>query len=165
MSQPYTDVVLRVAHATFYEMKEKKKDAKGVELDTDLDAEDLKRIADRFKKSVEKELKKPFPEDVQEQLWGAIGAVFGSWESPRANTYRKLHNIPADWGTAVTVQAMVFGNRGETSATGVAFTRDPATGEKLLYGEFLINAQGEDVVAGIRTPQPISKIVRERQGG
>ena len=107
----------------------------------------------------------PFPEDVQEQLWGAIGAVFGSWHSPRANTYRKLNNIPEDWGTAVTVQAMVFGNRGETSATGVAFTRDPATGEKLLYGEFLINAQGEDVVAGIRTPQPISKIVRERQGG
>ena len=98
-------------------------------------------------------------------LWGAIGAVFGSWHSPRANTYRKLNNIPEDWGTAVTVQAMVFGNRGETSATGVAFTRDPATGEKLLYGEFLINAQGEDVVAGIRTPQPISKVVRERQGG
>ena len=163
--QMYSDVVLGVEHSTFEEILDEEKDAKGVELDTDLDAEDLKRIADRFKKSVEKELKKPFPEDVQEQLWGAIGAVFGSWESPRANTYRKLHNIPADWGTAVTVQAMVFGNRGETSATGVAFTRDPATGEKLLYGEFLINAQGEDVVAGIRTPQPISKIVRERQGG
>ncbi|MBN9545077.1 MAG: pyruvate, phosphate dikinase [Alphaproteobacteria bacterium] len=163
--QMYSDVVLGVEHATFEEILDEEKDAKGVELDTDLDADDLKRIADRFKKSVERELKKPFPEDVQEQLWGAIGAVFGSWESPRANTYRKLHNIPADWGTAVTVQAMVFGNRGETSATGVAFTRDPATGEKLLYGEFLINAQGEDVVAGIRTPQPISKIVRERQGG
>ena len=118
-----------------------------------------------FKKRVEKELGKPFPEDVQEQLWGAIGAVFGSWQSPRAKTYRKLNNIPEDWGTAVTVQAMVFGNRGQTSATGVAFTRDPATGEKLLYGEYLINAQGEDVVAGIRTPQPISKVVRERQGG
>ena len=163
--QMYSDVVLGVEHSTFEEILDEEKDAKGVELDTDLDADDLKRIADRFKKSVEKELKKPFPEDVQEQLWGAIGAVFGSWESPRANTYRKLHNIPANWGTAVTVQAMVFGNRGETSATGVAFTRDPATGEKLLYGEFLINAQGEDVVAGIRTPQPISKIVRERQGG
>jgi len=163
--QMYSDVVLGVEHSTFEEILDEEKDAKGVELDTDLDADDLKRIADRFKKSVEKELKKPFPEDVQEQLWGAIGAVFGSWESPRANTYRKLHNIPANWGTAVTVQAMVFGNRGETSATGVAFTRDPATGEKLLYGEFLINAQGEDVVAGIRTPQPISKVVRERQGG
>src|SRR6185312_5224382 len=108
---------------------------------------------------------KPFPQDPEQQLWGAIGAVFGSWESPRANTYRRLHDIPANWGTAVTVQAMVFGNRGTTSATGVAFTRDPATGEHILYGEFLINAQGEDVVAGIRTPQPISKIVRERQGG
>jgi pyruvate,orthophosphate dikinase len=163
--QMYSDVVLGVEHSAFEEILDEEKDAKGIELDTDLDADDLKRIASRFKQRVEKELKKPFPEDVQEQLWGAIGAVFGSWESPRANTYRKLHNIPADWGTAVTVQAMVFGNRGDTSATGVAFTRDPATGEKLLYGEFLVNAQGEDVVAGIRTPQPISKIVRERQGG
>jgi len=163
--QMYSDVVLGVEHSLFEEILDDVKDAKGVDLDTDLDADDLKRIAGQFKKRVEKELGKPFPEDVQEQLWGAIGAVFGSWESPRANTYRKLHSIPSDWGTAVTVQAMVFGNRGETSATGVAFTRDPATGEKLLYGEFLINAQGEDVVAGIRTPQPISKVVRERQGG
>jgi len=163
--QMYSDVVLGVEHSLFEEILDDEKDTKGVELDTDLDAEDLKRIASQFKKRVEKELGKPFPEDVQEQLWGAIGAVFGSWESPRANTYRKLHSIPSDWGTAVTVQAMVFGNRGETSATGVAFTRDPATGEKLLYGEFLINAQGEDVVAGIRTPQPISQLVRERQGG
>jgi len=163
--QMYSDVVLGAEHSMFEEILDEEKDAKGVELDTDLDADDLKRIAGRFKKSVEKELNRPFPEDVQEQLWGAIGAVFGSWHSPRANTYRKLHNIPENWGTAVTVQAMVFGNRGETSATGVAFTRDPATGEKLLYGEFLINAQGEDVVAGIRTPQPISKVVRERQGG
>jgi pyruvate,orthophosphate dikinase len=163
--QMYSDVVLGVEHALFEEILEAEKDAKGVELDTDLDADDLKRIAGLYKQRVERELGKPFPEDVQEQLWGAIGAVFGSWHSPRANTYRRLHHIPEDWGTAVTVQAMVFGNRGETSATGVAFTRDPATGEKLLYGEFLINAQGEDVVAGIRTPQPISKIVRERQGG
>ena len=163
--QMYSDVVLGVEHALFEEILDQEKDAKGVELDTDLDAEDLKRVAAQFKAKVEKELGKPFPENVEEQLWGAIGAVFGSWHSPRANTYRKLHNIPEDWGTAVTVQAMVFGNRGETSATGVAFTRDPATGEKLLYGEFLINAQGEDVVAGIRTPQPISKLVRERQGG
>src|SRR5579872_328989 len=163
--QMYSDVVLGVEHALFEEILDAEKDAKGIELDTDLSADDLKRIAGLFKAQVEKELGKPFPEDVQEQLWGAIGAVFGSWESPRAITYRKLHNIPSDWGTAVTVQAMVFGNRGQTSATGVAFTRDPATGEKLLYGEFLINAQGEDVVAGIRTPQPISRIVRERQGG
>ena len=163
--QMYSDVVLGVDHALFEEILDEEKDSKGVELDTDLDATDLKRIAGLYKARVEKELGKPFPEDVQEQLWGAIGAVFGSWRSPRANTYRKLNNIPEDWGTAVTVQAMVFGNRGESSATGVAFTRDPATGEKLLYGEFLINAQGEDVVAGIRTPQPISKMVRERQGG
>ncbi|HKD48863.1 MAG TPA: pyruvate, phosphate dikinase [Rhizomicrobium sp.] len=163
--QMYSDVVLGLEHAPFEEILDDEKAAKGVELDTDLDADDLKRIAELYRKRVEKELGRPFPEDVQEQLWGAIGAVFGSWQSPRAKTYRKLHNIPENWGTAVTVQAMVFGNRGQTSATGVAFTRDPATGEKLLYGEFLINAQGEDVVAGIRTPQPISKIVRERQGG
>src|ERR1700709_780871 len=163
--QMYSDVVLGVDHSAFEEILDEEKDSKGVELDTDLDAEDLKRIAALYKKGVKKELGKPFPEDVQEQLWGAIGAVFGSWRSPRANTYRKLNNIPEEWGTAVRVQAMVFGNPGETSATGVAFTRDPATGEKLLYGEFLINAQGEDVVAGIRTPQPISKVVRERQGG
>jgi pyruvate,orthophosphate dikinase len=163
--QMYSDVVLGVDHSVFEEILDEEKDSKGVELDTDLNAGDLKRIAGLYKARVEKELGKPFPEDVQEQLWGAIGAVFGSWHSPRANTYRRLNNIPEDWGTAVTVQAMVFGNRGESSATGVAFTRDPATGEKLLYGEFLINAQGEDVVAGIRTPQPISKVVRERQGG
>jgi pyruvate,orthophosphate dikinase len=163
--QMYSDVVLGVDHALFEEILHARKEDKGVELDTDLNADDLKAIASDYKKQVEKELGKPFPENVEEQLWGAIGAVFGSWRSPRANTYRKLNNIPEQWGTAVTVQAMVFGNRGETSATGVAFTRDPATGEKLLYGEFLINAQGEDVVAGIRTPQPISKIVRERQGG
>src|SRR5215472_6627745 len=163
--QMYSDVVLGMDHAAFEEILDDEKDSKGVELDTELDAEDLKRVARLYKERVEKELGKPFPEDVQEQLWGAIGAVFGSWHSPRANTYRKLNHIPEDWGTAVSVQAMVFGNRGDTSATGVAFTRDPATGEKLLYGEYLINAQGEDVVAGIRTPQPIAKIVRERQGG
>ena len=161
----YSDVVLGVDHAGFESIMDDARDAKGVELDTELDADDLKAIAEQFKARVKEELGKPFPEDVNEQLWGAIGAVFGSWHSARANTYRKLNNIPEDWGTAVTVQAMVFGNRGETSATGVAFTRDPATGEKIFYGEFLINAQGEDVVAGIRTPQPISKAVRERQGG
>src|SRR3569832_1410562 len=161
----YSNVVLGVEHALFEEILDSEKEDKGVELDTELDAEDLKRIATLFQDRVRKELGKPFPEDVHEQLWGAISAVFGSWQSARAKTYRRLHDIPEDWGTAVNVQAMVFGNRGATSATGVAFTRDPATGEHILYGEFLINAQGEDVVAGIRTPQPISKVVRERQGG
>ena len=163
--QMYSDVVLGVEHALFEEILDSEKEDKGYDLETDLTAEDLKKIAGMFKARVLKELGKPFPEDVHEQLWGAIGAVFGSWNSPRANTYRRIHNIPEEWGTAVTVQAMVFGNRGETSATGVAFTRDPSTGERLLYGEFLINAQGEDVVAGIRTPQAIAKVVRERQGG
>jgi len=163
--QMYANVVLGVEHGLFEEIIETEKESKGFELDTDLDVDDLKRIATLFKDEVRKELGRAFPDDVHEQLWGAIGAVFGSWQSQRAKTYRKLHNIPEDWGTAVNVQAMVFGNRGDTSATGVAFTRDPATGERLLYGEFLVNAQGEDVVAGIRTPQPISKIVRERSGG
>ena len=124
--QMYSDVVLEVDHSLFEQILDDEKDAKGVELDTDLDAEDLKRIARAYKERVEKELGKPFPEDVQEQLWGAIGAVFGSWHSPRANTYRRLNNIPEDWGTAVTVQAMVFGNRGETSATGVAIVELPS---------------------------------------
>ena len=163
--QMYSNVVLGVEHGLFEEILDGEKEEKGVELDTDLEAEDLRRIAGLFKDRVAKELGKPFPEDVHAQLWGAIGAVFGSWQSARAKTYRRLHNIAQDWGTAVNVQAMVFGNRGVTSATGVAFTRDPATGEHILFGEFLINAQGEDVVAGIRTPQPISKLVRERQGG
>ncbi|HEY4942405.1 MAG TPA: pyruvate, phosphate dikinase [Rhizomicrobium sp.] len=163
--QMYSDVVLGVEHALFEEILDSEKEDKGYDLDTELTAEDLKKIAGLFKARVHKELGRPFPEDVAEQLWGAIGAVFGSWHSPRAKTYRRIHNIPEGWGTAVTVQAMVFGNRGETSATGVAFTRDPSTGEHLLYGEFLINAQGEDVVAGIRTPQSISKASRERQGG
>ena len=163
--QMYSDVVLGVEHSLFEEILDGVRENKGVELDNELDAEDLKSVAEKFKDRVNKELGRPFPEDVQEQLWGAIGAVFESWGSARAVTYRKLHNIPGDWGTAVTVQAMVFGNRGDTSATGVAFTRDPSTGENILFGEFLINAQGEDVVAGIRTPQPISKAVRERAKG
>src|SRR5436305_8308863 len=163
--QMYSNVVLGLDHGLFEEILETVKETKGVELDTELDATDLQRIAAQYKERVRQETKRPFPENVYEQLWGAIGAVFGSWQSPRAKIYRKLHHIPEDWGTAVNVQAMVFGNRGDTSATGVAFTRDPSTGEKLLYGEFLINAQGEDVVAGIRTPQPVSKIVRERQKG
>jgi pyruvate, orthophosphate dikinase len=163
--QMYANVVLGLEHGLFEEILETEKETKGVELDTELDATDLKRVAALYRQRVEKDTRRPFPEDVREQLWGAIGAVFGSWQSPRAKTYRRLHNIPEDWGTAVNVQAMVFGNRGDTSATGVAFTRDPSTGEKILYGEFLLNAQGEDVVAGIRTPQPVSKIVRERQNG
>ncbi|MGC9954914.1 MAG: pyruvate, phosphate dikinase [Rhizomicrobium sp.] len=163
--QMYSNVVLGLEHADFEEIMESAKETKGVELDTDLDADDLKKIAAQFKEVVKKKLGKPFPDNVKDQLWGAIGAVFSSWQVPRAKTYRRLNKIPEDWGTAVNVQTMVFGNRGDTSATGVAFTRDPGTGEKLLYGEFLINAQGEDVVAGIRTPQPITKIVRDRQGG
>ncbi len=160
----YANVVLGLEHAEFEEILEAEKETKGVELDTELDADDLGRIAERYREHVIKEFGTPFPDDVDAQLWGAIGAVFGSWKSPRAKTYRRLHNIPEDWGTAVNIQAMVFGNRGDTSATGVAFTRDPATGERVLYGEFLVNAQGEDVVAGIRTPQPIAKLVRERSG-
>jgi pyruvate,orthophosphate dikinase len=163
--QMYSNVVLGMEHGAFEEILDSEKESKGYELDTELEADDLKRIAQLYKDAVKAELGKAFPDDVNDQLWGAIGAVFGSWHSSRANTYRRLHHIPEDWGTAVTVQAMVFGNRGETSATGVAFTRDPSTGEHLLYGEFLINAQGEDVVAGIRTPQPITRLVRERQGG
>jgi pyruvate,orthophosphate dikinase len=163
--QMYSNVVLGVEHALFEDILDNEKEDKGIELDTEFDTADLKRIAQAYKDRVQKDTGKPFPDDVHAQLRGAIGAVFGSWQSARAKTYRRLHHIPEDWGTAVNVQAMVFGNRGETSATGVAFTRDPSTGERLLYGEFLINAQGEDVVAGIRTPQPISKVVRERQGG
>ncbi len=159
--QMYSGVVLEVDHAHFEEILENEKANKGVELDTDLDAADWKRIAELYKAEVQKVLGRPFPDDLNEQLWGAIGAVFGSWMGARARTYRRLNNIPEDWGTAVNVQAMVFGNRGATSATGVAFTRDPSTGEHALYGEFLINAQGEDVVAGIRTPQSITKRARE----
>jgi pyruvate,orthophosphate dikinase len=161
----YANVVLGLPHERFEEILELEKETKGVELDTELDAADLKRVAQQYCVEVKKALGSPFPEDVHEQLWGAIGAVFKSWKSQRAKAYRKLHNIPEDWGTAVNVQAMVFGNRGDTSATGVAFTRDPSTGERILYGEFLVNAQGEDVVAGIRTPQPITRLVRERSGG
>ena len=161
----YAKVVLGLPHEHFEEILELEKETKGIELDTDLDAADLKRIAGLYRNEVRKARGAPFPDDVGEQLWGAISAVFNSWSSARAKTYRRLHNIPEDWGTAVNVQAMVFGNRGESSATGVAFTRDPSSGERVLYGEFLLNAQGEDVVAGIRTPQPITKLVRERSGG
>ncbi len=160
----YSNVVLDISHHHFEEVLDEFKDRKGYTLDTDMTAEDWKAILPRYKALVEKELGKPFPQDPHEQLWGAIGAVFGSWMNNRAIKYRELHAIPASWGTAVNVQAMVFGNMGETSATGVAFTRNPSTGEKELYGEFLINAQGEDVVAGIRTPQDITEKARIASG-
>ncbi|PVE21179.1 pyruvate, phosphate dikinase [Microvirga sp. KLBC 81] len=160
----YSNVVLDIGHHHFEEVLDEFKDRKGYTLDTDLTAADWKSLIPRYKDLVQKELGKPFPQDPQEQLWGAIGAVFGSWMNNRAIKYRELHSIPASWGTAVNVQAMVFGNMGETSATGVAFTRNPSTGEKQLYGEFLINAQGEDVVAGIRTPQDITEAARIASG-
>ncbi len=160
----YSDVVLGIEHHHFEEILEEHKDRNAYSLDTDLTAEDWSELVARYKERVKEELGKPFPQDPQEQLWGAVGAVFGSWMNARANTYRKLHNIPESWGTAVNVQAMVFGNLGDDSATGVAFTRNPSTGERKLYGEFLINAQGEDVVAGIRTPQEISEEARKEAG-
>ncbi len=154
--QMYSDVVLEVDHHNFEEVLEQKKHDLDVQLDTDLKADDWKDVIRQYKKVVERELGKPFPQEPQEQLWGAIGAVFGSWMNQRAITYRKLHDIPESWGTAVNVQAMVFGNMGDDCATGVAFTRNPSTGENLFYGEYLVNAQGEDVVAGIRTPQQLT---------
>ncbi len=160
----YSDVVLGIAHHHFEEILDDHKDRHGYMLDTELDADDLQQLVTRYEERVEEETGKPFPQDPHAQLWGAIGAVFGSWMNQRAITYRRLHNIPENWGTAVNVQAMVFGNMGETSATGVAFTRNPSTGEKKLYGEFLINAQGEDVVAGIRTPQDITEAARNESG-
>jgi len=160
----YSNVVLGVGHHHFEDVLEAFKDRKGFTLDTDLSAQDWKGLIERYKTIVERELGRPFPQDPEEQLWGAIGAVFGSWMTPRAIKYRELHAIPESWGTAVNVQAMVFGNMGETSATGVAFTRNPSTGERELYGEFLINAQGEDVVAGLRTPQDIAEKARIASG-
>ncbi|MGA7100340.1 MAG: pyruvate, phosphate dikinase [Pseudolabrys sp.] len=160
----YSDVVLGVGHEHFEELLDRHKEQQGYTLDTDLSADDWADLVARYKKRVKDELGQDFPQDPHKQLWGAIGAVFGSWMNQRAITYRKLHNFPENWGTAVNVQAMVFGNMGDTSATGVAFTRNPSTGEKKLYGEFLINAQGEDVVAGIRTPQEISEAARKEAG-
>jgi len=154
--QMYGGVVLGVDHHKFEDVIEHVKMEAGVVEDTALSAQDWHRVVHAYLEMVRTETGKPFPLDPEEQLWGAIGAVFGSWENPRANTYRKLHDIPADWGTAVNVQAMVFGNMGEDCATGVCFTRDPSTGENMFYGEYLVNAQGEDVVAGIRTPQPMA---------
>ncbi len=160
--QMYGDVVMGVQARNeeeedpFQQVLEKLKERAGVSVDSDLTTRDLKELVKRYKALILKRTRSAFPQDVNEQLWGAIGAVFGSWKNERAILYRQQYGIPADWGTAVNVQAMVFGNAGETSATGVAFTRDPANGEKVFYGEYLINAQGEDVVAGVRTPQPIS---------
>ena len=162
--QMYSDVVLGVDHGLFEEALEITKEDNGFYADTELSADDWKAIVAEYKSIAEAELGKPFPQDVSHQLWGAIRAVFDSWDSDRAKVYRRLNDIPAEWGTAVNVQAMVFGNMGETSATGVAFTRDPATGERAYYGEYLINAQGEDVVAGIRTPQYLTKAARETAG-
>ncbi|MET0271007.1 MAG: PEP/pyruvate-binding domain-containing protein, partial [Sphingomonas sp.] len=159
--QMYSDVVLELDHGAFEEALEIAKEDKGFSLDTELSAEDLRALVAQYKAIVQEQWEKPFPQDVHEQLWGAVGAVFGSWQSERAKVYRRLNDIPASWGTAVNVQAMVFGNMGDTSATGVAFTRDPAKGDRAYYGEFLINAQGEDVVAGIRTPQYLTKAARE----
>ncbi len=155
--QMYGAVVLDVEHHRFEEIIEQVKLETGQFEDTALTAVDWQRVVDGYKQMIEAETGKPFPQDPEAQLWGAIGAVFGSWMNPRAITYRRLHDIPADWGTAVNVQAMVFGNMGEDCATGVCFTRDPSTGENMFYGEYLVNAQGEDVVAGIRTPQPLSQ--------
>ena len=162
--QMYSNVVLDVDHHNFEELLEVYKERKGLTLDTDLSANDWKHLVGEYKRRVEEETGNPFPQDPREQLWGAVGAVFSSWMNQRAITYRRLHSIPESWGTAVNVQAMVFGNMGETSATGVAFTRNPSTGAKELYGEFLINAQGEDVVAGIRTPQNITEVARIAAG-
>lgn len=160
----YSNVVLDLDHDAFEEALEAFKERKGYHLDTDLGADDWKVLVGRYKDIVKKELGSDFPQDPQAQLWGAVGAVFSSWMNARAIKYRELNAIPASWGTAVNVQSMVFGNMGETSATGVAFTRNPSTGENALYGEFLINAQGEDVVAGIRTPQDITEVAKKEAG-
>ena len=158
--QMYADVVLGLDHELFEEILENYKGLKGFEYDTELGAEDWAELIARYKTLVENELGTPFPQDIHAQLWGAIAAVFGSWQNARAIAYRRLHDIPDDWGTAVTIQAMVFGNMGERSATGVVFTRNPSTGANELYGEFLVNAQGEDVVAGLRTPEPLTEAAR-----
>jgi pyruvate, orthophosphate dikinase len=160
----YSAVVLGIEHHSFEDILDEFKEQRGLSLDTEIAADQWLELIARFKSLVEENSGRPFPQDVNEQLWGAIGAVFQSWRSARAVTYRRLHGIPEDWGTAVSVQAMVFGNRGETSATGVAFTRNPSTGARELYGEFLVNAQGEDVVAGIRTPQSLTEKAARESG-
>jgi len=162
--QMYGDVVLGVDHHLFEDVLSNFKNVNGFALDTELGVEDWREVIESYKALVEEETGEPFPQDIYAQLWGAIRAVFASWHNARAITYRHLHQIPDDWGTAVTIQAMVFGNMGENSATGVAFTRNPSTGEKAVFGEFLVNAQGEDVVAGIRTPQSLTDAARRETG-
>ena len=162
--QMYCNVVLELPGHGFEEILETFKERRGAVLDTDLSTDDWKAVIERYKAKVLAETGRPFPQDPHEQLWGAVGAVFSSWMNSRAKTYRRLNSIPESWGTAVTVQTMVFGNMGDTSATGVAFTRDPSVGTRELYGEFLVNAQGEDVVAGIRTPQNITEAARVAAG-
>jgi len=159
--QMYSDVVLEVDHDHFEDVMETYKRRNGLKVDTDIDVDGWKEIVGEYKELVQRETGKPFPQDPQEQLWGAIGAVFHSWMTPRAVTYRKLNDIPESWGTAVNVQAVVFGNMGDDCGTGVAFTRNPSTGENAFYGEYLLNAQGEDVVAGIRTPLPLSQMTAD----
>ena len=158
--QMYSDVVMEVGKKYFEQLIDEMKEKRGVKLDTELTAQDLKELATMFKKEYQAKLGEDFPQDPKEQLMGAIKAVFRSWDNPRAIYYRRMNDIPSSWGTAVNVQEMVFGNMGETSGTGVAFTRNPATGEKKLFGEFLMNAQGEDVVAGVRTPQTIDQLAQ-----
>lgn len=162
--QMYSNVVLGLDHHLFEEILDNHKDRLDVTVDTALSAGDWEKVVADYKAAVEEELGEPFPQDPNAQLWGAIGAVFASWMNERAKFYRRMHDIPESWGTAVNIQAMVFGNMGDSSATGVAFTRNPSTGENRLYGEFLINAQGEDVVAGIRTPQALTRAAREEMG-
>ncbi len=159
--QMYSDVVMEVPKSYFEKIIDEVKEAKGVHFDTELTAEDLKELIERFKAVYKEAKQEDFPQEPKEQLMGAVKAVFRSWDNPRAIVYRRMNDIPGDWGTAVNVQAMVFGNMGDTSGTGVAFTRNPSTGEKGIYGEYLINAQGEDVVAGVRTPQPITKLAED----
>lgn len=159
--QMFSDVVMEISKAKFERVLDDIKKSKGVEYDTDLDADDLRQVIAKFKELYKTELGSEFPQEPREQLMEAVKAVFRSWDNPRAIVYRRMNDIPGDWGTAVNVQAMVFGNMGDTSGTGVAFTRNPATGEKGIFGEYLINAQGEDVVAGIRTPQPITQMEKD----
>ena len=159
--QMYSDVVMEVGKKYFEELIDKMKEEKGVKLDVELTAEDLKELAEQFKAEYKAKIGSDFPSDPKEQLMGAVKAVFRSWDNPRANVYRRDNDIPYSWGTAVNVQAMAFGNMGDDCGTGVAFTRDPATGEKKMMGEFLTNAQGEDVVAGVRTPMPIAQMAEK----
>ena len=159
--QMYSDVVMEVGKKYFEELIDKMKEQKGVTLDVELTADDLKELAEQFKAEYRAKIGADFPSDPKEQLMGAVKAVFRSWDNPRANVYRRDNDIPYSWGTAVNVQAMAFGNMGDDCGTGVAFTRDPATGEKKMMGEFLTNAQGEDVVAGVRTPMPIAQMAEK----